>query len=113
MIVISPRGTVASEPNRPLCERCKETLTRGFREYLRLWQSGNVRLTLLRIAVDLRVSWRIMHDLVSSFVHFLPPGVRDLPWRAHPLDGKLLLFERNSGLNILLEGMVSDFGLRG
>lgn len=35
-----------------------------------------------------------MYDLVSSFAHFLPPGIRDLPWRAHPLDGKLLLSVR-------------------
>ncbi|MFN8373819.1 MAG: radical SAM protein [Anaerolineae bacterium] len=35
---------------------------------------------------------------------FLPPPLHELNWRPHPLDGKLLLFERDSGLNILLEG---------
>jgi MoaA/NifB/PqqE/SkfB family radical SAM enzyme len=45
-----------------------------------------------------------MTDLASSFRHYLPPPLRYLPWRAHPLDGKLLLFERSTGLNVLLEG---------
>jgi MoaA/NifB/PqqE/SkfB family radical SAM enzyme len=40
----------------------------------------------------------------SQFLMFLPPELRFLSWRAHPLDGKLLLFERNTGLNVLLEG---------
>lgn len=35
---------------------------------------------------------------------YLPPPLRALAWRTHPLDGKLLLFERDTGLNILLEG---------
>ncbi len=35
---------------------------------------------------------------------YLPPPLRGLPWRPHPLDGKLLLFERSTGLNVLLEG---------
>jgi MoaA/NifB/PqqE/SkfB family radical SAM enzyme len=41
---------------------------------------------------------------VSSFLQHLPPPLQNLVWRAHPLDGKLLLFDRNSGLNVLLEG---------
>ncbi len=45
-----------------------------------------------------------MADLVEAFTPYLPPHFRSLPWRAHPLDGKLLLFERNTGLNVLLEG---------
>lgn len=35
---------------------------------------------------------------------YLPPSLRRLAWHPHPLDGKLLLFERDSGLNLLLEG---------
>jgi MoaA/NifB/PqqE/SkfB family radical SAM enzyme len=45
-----------------------------------------------------------MPDLITIFTPYLPPPLRDLSWVAHPLDGKLLLFERDSGLNILLEG---------
>ncbi len=45
-----------------------------------------------------------MVDPIASYRHFLPPQLRDLPWRAHPLEGKLLLFERDTGLNVLLEG---------
>jgi MoaA/NifB/PqqE/SkfB family radical SAM enzyme len=45
-----------------------------------------------------------MNTLVTQYAHFLPPPLRPLPWRAHPLDGKLLLFDRDTGLNILLEG---------
>lgn len=41
---------------------------------------------------------------MKAYEAYLPPPLRELPWRAHPLDGKLLLFERNSGLNALLEG---------
>lgn len=42
--------------------------------------------------------------VVSEFSAFLPPPLRDLPWRTHPLDGKLLLFDRDTGLNVLLDG---------
>src|SRR5690348_13849700 len=45
-----------------------------------------------------------MVDLLDAYRVFLPPEVRGLPWRTHPLDGKLLLFERDTGLNALLEG---------
>ncbi len=45
-----------------------------------------------------------MTGLVHSFARYLPYRLRTMPWRAHPLDGKLLLFERNTGLNVLLEG---------
>src|SRR5574337_1714143 len=38
------------------------------------------------------------------FVRYLPLRLRTMPWRAHPLDGKLLLFDRSTGLNVLLEG---------
>jgi len=43
-------------------------------------------------------------DPLLDFTSYLPPQLRNLPWRTHPLDGKLLLFERSSGLNVLLEG---------
>ena len=39
-----------------------------------------------------------------SYKDYLPPALRELDWRLHPMDGKLLLFERDSGLNVLLEG---------
>jgi hypothetical protein len=45
-----------------------------------------------------------MNNLIATYTPYLPPPLRDLPWVAHPLDGKLLLFERDSGLNVLLEG---------
>lgn len=35
----------------------------------------------------------------NSFTHYLPPPLRDLNWQAHPLDGKLLLFERDTDLS--------------
>ncbi|MBN1311545.1 MAG: radical SAM protein [Anaerolineae bacterium] len=45
-----------------------------------------------------------MPDLIDTYRRYLPPPLQSLPWRAHPLDGKLLLFERDNGLNVLLEG---------
>ncbi len=42
--------------------------------------------------------------VISHYSEYLPPPLRDLNWQAHPLDGKLLLFERDTGLNVLLEG---------
>src|SRR5579871_4044537 len=45
-----------------------------------------------------------MNDITQAFRAYLPAELRPLPWRAHPLDGKLLLFDRNSGLNVLLDG---------
>ena len=45
-----------------------------------------------------------MTDSTVPIKQYLPTSIRNLPWKAHPLDGKLLLFERNTGLNILLEG---------
>lgn len=47
---------------------------------------------------------RAMSDLIAEFSRFLPPQLRAIPWRVHPLDGALLLFDRNTGLNLLLEG---------
>lgn len=43
-------------------------------------------------------------ELLDQFIHHLPPDLRAIPWRAHPLDGELLLFHRDSGLNVLLDG---------
>ena len=43
-------------------------------------------------------------DNYTFYTSLIPPALRHLPWRAHPLDGKLLLFERDTGLNALLEG---------
>lgn len=40
----------------------------------------------------------------TLWVPYLPQPLQSLTWRAYPLDGKLLLFERDSGLNVLLEG---------
>lgn len=45
-----------------------------------------------------------MTDILTSYTDYLPPELQRLNWRVHPQDGKLLLFERDSGLNILLEG---------
>ena len=41
---------------------------------------------------------------LKSYIDYLPPALHELDWRLHPMDGKLLLFERDSGLNVLLEG---------
>lgn len=46
-----------------------------------------------------------MDTLVQIYRGYLPPPVRNLAWRAHPLDGQLLLFDRTTGLNALLEGV--------
>jgi hypothetical protein len=35
---------------------------------------------------------------------YLPEPLHHIPWREHTLDGKLLLFDRDTGLNVLLEG---------
>jgi MoaA/NifB/PqqE/SkfB family radical SAM enzyme len=43
-------------------------------------------------------------SLEVDYLSFLPPTLRTLNWRAHPMDNKLLLFERDTGLNALLEG---------
>jgi MoaA/NifB/PqqE/SkfB family radical SAM enzyme len=43
-------------------------------------------------------------NALSAWLPYLPPRLRQRPWRLHPLDGKLLLFDRQSGLNVLLEG---------
>src|SRR5688572_6621317 len=45
-----------------------------------------------------------MDELTRAYIEYLPPEVRGLDWRAHPMDGKLLLFSRDTGLNALLEG---------
>lgn len=45
-----------------------------------------------------------MADILSTYHTFLPPELRRLDWRPHPLDGALLLFDRDTGLNMRLEG---------
>ncbi len=45
-----------------------------------------------------------MNDMLKSYTAHLPPPLGDVAWSVHPLDGKLLLFERDTGLNVLLEG---------
>jgi MoaA/NifB/PqqE/SkfB family radical SAM enzyme len=40
--------------------------------------------------------------MVQNILSYLPPPLRTL--RPHHLDGKLLLFDRDSGINILMEG---------
>jgi MoaA/NifB/PqqE/SkfB family radical SAM enzyme len=42
--------------------------------------------------------------LPTEFIRYLPPELQGLSWRAFPQDGKLLLFDRGTGLNVLLEG---------
>ncbi len=44
------------------------------------------------------------YEWSATYKSFLPEDLRQLPWRAHPLDGKLLLYNRDTGLNVLLEG---------
>lgn len=45
-----------------------------------------------------------MPTLLSTYLNYLPPTLRNLDWQTHPLDGALLLFDRKTGLNIKLEG---------
>jgi len=45
-----------------------------------------------------------MTDILTTYKNFLPPQLRGLNWQTHPLDGALLLFDRDTGLNIKLEG---------
>ncbi len=45
-----------------------------------------------------------MHNILTTYRHYLPPELRGLDWRIHPLDGALLLFDRDTGLNVKLEG---------
>ncbi len=40
----------------------------------------------------------------SPFLVYLPTELRHLNWQAYPLDSKLLLFNRDTGINVLLEG---------
>lgn len=42
--------------------------------------------------------------MTFDFRSYLTPSLRSLAWRTHQLDGKLLLFERDSGLNLLMKG---------
>lgn len=41
---------------------------------------------------------------IAPFLVYLSSQLRDLRWHPHLLDGKLLLFDRDTGLNVLLEG---------
>lgn len=45
-----------------------------------------------------------MTEILTSYRDHLPPELRGFDWQPHPLDGALLLFERDNGLNIKLEG---------
>lgn len=45
-----------------------------------------------------------MSDLEKLHDQSSPPRFRNSSWKAHPLDGKLLLFNRQTGMNILIEG---------
>lgn len=45
-----------------------------------------------------------MNNILSTYKTYLPPELRGFNWQTHPLDGALLLFERDTGLNIKLEG---------
>lgn len=40
-----------------------------------------------------------------DYRRFLPPTLRNNSFRCHPLEGKLLLFDRLSGINVLLESV--------
>jgi MoaA/NifB/PqqE/SkfB family radical SAM enzyme len=46
----------------------------------------------------------MVDELAASFIPYLPVELREIAWRAFPFDGKLLLFDRDSGLNVLMEG---------
>lgn len=43
-------------------------------------------------------------EIVLNYRDYLPPPLRGLNWRTHPLEGALLLFDRDTGLNMKLEG---------
>lgn len=46
----------------------------------------------------------MLTDIMTTYITYLPPQLRNLAWQPHPLDGALLLFERDTGLNVKLEG---------
>jgi MoaA/NifB/PqqE/SkfB family radical SAM enzyme len=43
-------------------------------------------------------------DILTNYHPYLPLPLRGLNWQPHPLDGALLLFEHDTGLNVKLEG---------
>ena len=45
-----------------------------------------------------------MTNILNTYPDFLPENLRRLNWQAHPLDGALLLFDRDTGSNVKLEG---------
>lgn len=45
-----------------------------------------------------------MYILNKPYERYMPPSLRSSSWKAHPLDEKLLLFNRQTGMNILIEG---------
>jgi MoaA/NifB/PqqE/SkfB family radical SAM enzyme len=47
---------------------------------------------------------RKMDELNRPYEQYIPPRLWTSSWKVHPLDGKLLLFNRQSGINILIEG---------
>ncbi|MAS33609.1 MAG: hypothetical protein CL610_06365 [Anaerolineaceae bacterium] len=42
--------------------------------------------------------------MLNDYRKYLPSELRGLNWQTHPLDGALILFDRNTGLNIKLKG---------
>ena len=49
----------------------------------------------------------IMLD-ITPFLVYITSQLRDLRWHPHLLNSKLLLFDRDTGLNVLLEGDEED-----
>lgn len=45
-----------------------------------------------------------MDNILDTYTEYLPAQLQRLDWQAHPLDSALLLFERDTGLNIKMEG---------
>ena len=44
-----------------------------------------------------------MTDILTTYRDYLPPQLQKVNWKLHPLDGALLLFDRDTGINIKLE----------
>ena len=45
-----------------------------------------------------------MDILYKPYERYMPLNLRNSSWKVHPLDGKMLLFNRQTGINILIEG---------
>jgi MoaA/NifB/PqqE/SkfB family radical SAM enzyme len=48
---------------------------------------------------------KMQEDILTTYHDYLPLALSKVQWRLHPLDQALLLFDRDSGLNVIMEGV--------